>query len=143
MIAGIFASASAGRAPSSESAQRKPIAAAAPAPLIWSAIAAPEFAEARRVVLGLLHRHGMHFAEGDGNDAPEAMTGQLDKRIRPAGAKWIAQIRAAVDAAESLDDLEQRLFDLAPGMDLDEYARAFAEAMAAAQLAGRQELMQA
>ena len=108
-----------------------------------SAIAGAEFADAWLAPLRLLRGQGAHFAEADADITPaKAMAGQLDARIAPAGKQWIAQIRAAVDKAKTFDELQQALFALAPDMDLDEYADAFAEAMTAANLAGRYDLLQ-
>ena len=55
---------------------------------------------------------------------------------------WLAQIRALVERAQSLDDIRNGLEQLLPDMTLDQYAAAMAQALAAAQLAGRYEVLQ-
>lgn len=102
------------------------------------AIAGPRFAEPQRAVLDLLRRHGhvAQFAEGDDPDPSAAMALQLDTLIAPSGRKWIEQVRAIGETATSLDEVEQQLLALAPDLSLDEYAEHFAQAMAAAHLAG-------
>lgn len=106
-----------------------------------SAIAGAEFAETGRTVVNLLARNGLRFTGGD--NAIEVRLGpQLDARIAPTGKRWNAQIRALVDGAADFAELERGLLALAPDMDLDDYAQAFAEAMTAAHLTGRYELLQ-
>ena len=73
---------------------------------------------------------------------PQAMAGQLARAAAPALGDWMAQIRTLVQQANSLQDIRDGLEALLPGMTLDQYAAAMAEAMAAAQLAGRYEVMQ-
>jgi len=73
-------------------------------------------------------------------DPAARMTEQLDRKLRPAAAKWISQIREAVDRAESLEELREYVMRLAPDMSLDEYADVMAEALSAATLAGRYEV---
>lgn len=73
---------------------------------------------------------------------PQAMAGQLASAAAPALGDWIEQIRILVQQASSLQDIRDGLEALLPGMTLDQYAAAMAEAMAAAQLAGRYEVMQ-
>lgn len=111
-----------------------------------SAIDGAQFADPARSVLALLQRHGIRpasFADGGRpDDAPAQMAGQLDKLLQPAGAKWTAEVQAAVDAATSMEDLRDRLLALSAGMDLDDYADAMQQALAAATLAGRYELLQ-
>ena len=73
---------------------------------------------------------------------PTAMADLLAKGAAPALNGWIEGIRALVERAESLQDIRDGLEELLPGMTLDQYAQAMAEALAAAQLAGRYEVMQ-
>ena len=108
-----------------------------------TAIDGADFSEPRRAVVQLLRRNGLRFAEGiSDNDPSKLMAVQLNKAIAPAGKKWQDQVRAVGEQAESLEDLEKQLLALAPDMDLDEYANAFADATAAAQLAGRYDVLQ-
>lgn len=109
-----------------------------------SAIAGAEFAEAGRTVTALLHRHGMHFAEGDADPSPAMEQAPLlDSKLRPAASKWIDQVRALVMKAETFEQLQQELLALSGDMDLDEYAQVLAEATTAAALAGRADVLQA
>lgn len=106
-----------------------------------SAIAGAEFAEAGRAVANLLARNGLRFT-GDTGAIEVRMGPQLDARIVPTGKQWTAQIRTLVDNAADFAELERGLLALAPDLGLDDYAQAFAEAMTAAHLAGRYELLQ-
>lgn len=106
-----------------------------------SAIAGPEFAEVGRAAVQLLARHGVQFAEAR-SDTAGAIAGQLDARLKPAASAWVDQVRAAVDGAADFAELEQKLLALAPDMPLEDYAVAFQEAMTAAHLRGRYDLLQ-
>ena len=72
---------------------------------------------------------------------PQAMAQQLAAGAAPAVTGWLAQIRALVERAQSLDDIRNGLEQLLPDMTLDQYAAAMAQALAAAQLAGRYEVL--
>ena len=72
---------------------------------------------------------------------PQAMAQQLATQAGPAAGAWVDQIRALVARAQSLDEIRDGLELLLPGMSLDQYAAAMAEALAAAQLAGRYEVL--
>ena len=72
----------------------------------------------------------------------QAMHGQLARQAGQALDGWFAQIRKLVESATSLDEIRDGLERLIPGMTLDQYAQAMAEALAAAQLAGRTEVLQ-
>lgn len=84
------------------------------------------------------------FAEGADlpPDPAERMTPQIERRIAPAAEKWMTQVRQAVDRAQSLDELREYLLRLAPEMSIEEYSAVLAEAMTAATLAGRYEVLQ-
>ncbi|HQZ32173.1 MAG TPA: DUF935 family protein [Arenimonas sp.] len=73
---------------------------------------------------------------------PQLQADQLARSAAPAGAAWVDQIRALVDGAASLQDIRDGLEQLLPDMTLEQYAQAMAEALAAAQLAGRYEVLQ-
>ncbi len=75
-------------------------------------------------------------------DPAARMTPPLDRAVKPAGEKWIKQIRQAVDRAKSLEELREYIDRLAPDMSLGESADAMAAALAAAQLAGRYEVQE-
>ena len=71
-----------------------------------------------------------------------AMLPQLAAGARAPASGWVEQIRALVARAASLEDIRDGLAQLAPDMTLDDYAAAMAEALAAAQLAGRYDVLQ-
>ena len=70
------------------------------------------------------------------------MLPQLAANVRAPAAAWVEQIRALVSRSNSLEDIRDGLAKLDPNMSLDDYAAAMAEALAAAQLAGRYEVLQ-
>ncbi len=74
-------------------------------------------------------------------DPPDRQAGRLDTEIAPATDAWIDEIRALVDRAESLEQIRDALVELMPDMSLDEYTRAMRQALAAAALAGRYEVL--
>lgn len=67
---------------------------------------------------------------------------RLEAAAAPAMEAQIDAIRAAVDAAESLEDLQGRLVELAAELPIDDFAEAMGNALAAAQLAGRYDLLE-
>lgn len=69
------------------------------------------------------------------------MAPQLARNTAPAVGDWIDQVRALVDRAQSLAEIRDGMHELLPDMSLDQYANAMAEAMAAAYLAGRYEVL--
>ena len=79
---------------------------------------------------------------GVGSPRHQLQADQLARSAAPAGAAWVDQIRALVDGAASLQDIRDGLEQLLPDMTLEQYAQAMAEALAAAQLAGRYEVLQ-
>ncbi len=83
------------------------------------------------------------FAEGATlpPDAPAMMLAQADRVMRPAMATWIEQIRTLVEQADSLEQIRDALHQLAPDLSLDEYTSAMQQALAAAALAGRYEVL--
>ena len=70
------------------------------------------------------------------------MQAQLAAQADGAAGAWVEQIRALVMRAQSLQDIRDGLEQLLPGMTLDDYAAAMGQALAAAQLAGRYEVLQ-
>lgn len=71
-----------------------------------------------------------------------AMLPQLAANVRAPAAAWVEQIRELVSRSNSLEEIRDGLAKLDPNMSLDDYAAAMAEALAAAQLAGRYEVLQ-
>lgn len=82
------------------------------------------------------------FAERDVPDATTLMARRLNKELQPVTDKWIEQIQAVVEKAETLEQLRDELTSLLPEMNLDDYAETFALAMKAAALAGRNDLLE-
>ncbi|MBX9836330.1 MAG: DUF935 domain-containing protein [Burkholderiaceae bacterium] len=77
-----------------------------------------------------------------GSLPPTRMSAQLARTAAPAVGAWIDPMRALVEQAQSLQDIRDGLEALLPGMALDDYAQAMAQALACAQLAGRYEVLQ-
>lgn len=73
---------------------------------------------------------------------PADMAPQLSTAASPHAGQWVEQIRQLVQTATSLQDIRDGLDALIPDMTLDQYAQAMAEALAAARLAGRHEVLQ-
>lgn len=67
---------------------------------------------------------------------------RLDDALQPITGQWIAQIRQLVERAESLEQIRDELAELLPDMSLEQYAEAMAQALAAAALQGRYEILQ-
>ena len=85
----------------------------------------------------------VEFAEQQQNNfAPVLQSNRLNTEIQPATNQWINQIKELVDNVQSLDELRDKLFELIPDMQLDDYASVMAEALTAANLAGRNELIE-
>jgi phage gp29-like protein len=90
--------------------------------------------------LGGFGRQPPEFAAGNPDDTPEAQADLLEREAQPALDGMIDQIRGAVNAAESLDDLRDRL----AALDLDpaQFSEVMQRALAVAVLAGRFEVME-
>ena len=85
----------------------------------------------------------VEFAEQQQNNfAPVLQTNRLNTEIQAVTDKWINQIKELVDNVQSLEELRDRLFELIPDMQLDDYAEVMAQALTAANLAGRTELLE-
>jgi len=83
------------------------------------------------------------FSEQQSNAfAPALQANRLNSEIQPATNQWINQIKELVDNVQSLEELRDKLFELIPDMQLDDYAEVMAQALTAANLAGRNELIE-
>lgn len=84
------------------------------------------------------------FAAQSPADTPPPMlqAALLAAGAAPAVDGWLEQVRALVAKAESLQDIRDGLEALLPDMTLDQYAAAMGQALAAAQLAGRYQVLQ-
>lgn len=74
-------------------------------------------------------------------DPPARQADQLDANLQPAMDAWINQIRALVMRAKDLEEVRDGIAALAPDMSLDQYTAAMRQALAAAALAGRYEIL--
>jgi phage gp29-like protein len=68
------------------------------------------------------------------------MVPRLQSDLQPAVAEWAEQLQALVAEAGSLEAIQAGLLELAPQLSLDKYAEAMAEALTAADLAGRNDI---
>ncbi|WP_052052509.1 DUF935 domain-containing protein [Halomonas salina] len=84
-------------------------------------------------------REGEPTHEGEEQAAQLAT---LEDAAAPTIEAQIDAIRAAVNDAESLEDLQGRLVELAGELSLDDFAEVMGDALAAAQLAGRHDLLE-
>ena len=108
-----------------------------------SAISDASFAHAGRTVMELLQRHhAAAFADAALVDPAVLMAQQLNRTLAPVGGQWVDQIRDLVNSADSLESLYDQVLALAPDMDLEAFAKAKADALTAATLAGRYDLLQ-
>lgn len=73
---------------------------------------------------------------------PATAAEQLDGTLQPITGQWIERIRALVGQAESLEQIRDGLAELLPDMSIKQYAEAMAQALAAAALQGRYEILQ-
>lgn len=67
---------------------------------------------------------------------------RLDENLQPITGRWIERIRRLVDEADSLEQIRDELVELLPEMSLEEYAEAMAQALAAAALQGRLDIIE-
>ncbi|XKM14246.1 DUF935 family protein [Orbaceae bacterium ac157xtp] len=74
--------------------------------------------------------------------APALQSQRLNTEMQPVTDKWVNQIKKLVDSAKSLEDLRDKLHELIPDIQLDQYADIMAQALTAANLAGRSELLE-
>ncbi len=83
------------------------------------------------------------FAEQEANaGVAERMATRLNTELQPATEAWIDKIRELVDRVESLEQLRDELVTLIPNMSLDDYAAALSQALSAAHLAGRSDIVE-
>lgn len=107
-----------------------------------SAISDASFAQAGRTVVELLQRHhAAAFADAALADPAVLMAQQLNRTLAPVGGQWVDQIRDLVNTTDSLESLYDQVLALAPDMDLEAFAKAKADALTAATLAGRYDLL--
>ncbi|HGB3471667.1 TPA: DUF935 domain-containing protein [Salmonella enterica subsp. diarizonae serovar 61:l,v:z35] len=83
------------------------------------------------------------FAEtGSAADVTTLQAQQLNTALMPVMDGWVQQLQDLVNRADSLDALRSGIDALLPELSLDQYAEIMAQAMTAAQLAGRYDLME-
>lgn len=71
----------------------------------------------------------------------ERLADQLTERLAPVTEAWLKHIRDVVDQAESWDDVREGLLALTAELSLDDYGRAMSEALTAAAMAGRYDIV--
>jgi phage gp29-like protein len=74
-------------------------------------------------------------------DPPSHQADQLAGLVDPAVSEWIDQIRGLVEKSGSLEEIRDGLLALMPKMDLAKYQAAMRQALAAAALSGRYEVL--
>lgn len=74
-------------------------------------------------------------------DPPALQAQLLDTRLQVSTDAWIGKIRDLVAASSSLEQIRDGLVALAPQMSLEQYTATMREALAAAALAGRYEIL--
>lgn len=90
-------------------------------------------------------QHLAALRQGEPTVDGEEQAAQLDtlaEAAAPAQDAQIDAIRSAVDEASDLEDLQARLVALAAELPIDDLAEAMGDALAAAQLAGRADLLE-
>ncbi|GEK71586.1 MULTISPECIES: DUF935 domain-containing protein [Halomonas] len=75
-------------------------------------------------------------------DVSEAQHERLQAEGDAALEPWVKQVRAQVEAAADLEDLRDRLAALGDALPLDDFAAVMTEALAAAHLAGRYDILE-
>lgn len=75
-------------------------------------------------------------------DASEAQLERLQAEGDAAVEEWIEQVRALVQEVSSLEELRDRLIELYPRMDPQRFAQVMGDALAAAHLAGRYDILE-
>lgn len=74
-------------------------------------------------------------------DPPERQAGNLDAALAPHTDAWIDAIRKLVEHSDTLEQVRDGLLQLMPDIGLDDYTKAMQQALAAASLAGRYEVL--
>ena len=74
-------------------------------------------------------------------DAADQQLERLQREGDAALAEWVEQIRNLVNQVDSLEELRDRLVELMPELPTDDFVQVMTEALAAAHLAGRYDLM--
>jgi len=82
------------------------------------------------------------FAEPAQGTPADDQAAQLGDQLDPLVEGWIEQIRHLVETSTSLEDVQSGLMHLYPHMSLDQYGHAMQRALAAAELAGRSDILE-
>lgn len=69
------------------------------------------------------------------------MADQIGEAVDPVVSGWIDKIHGLVEHSETLEQVRDGLMDLYPEMNLEQYAEAMREALTAAELAGRADIV--
>lgn len=101
--------------------------------------------DAQPSMADLKARPGRHAAARTAPEEPDEQDKQLDvleAEAEPAMEAMIVAVRKMVDAAASLSDLRDQLVEAWPEMDASALAKAMGQALFAAQLAGRFDILE-
>lgn len=85
------------------------------------------------------------FAQGDSKPAADAIAAQLDRLQAEGDAViegWLDQVQSLLDQVDSLEELRDRLLELYPQLDGAAFAQVMGDALAAAHLAGRYDVLE-
>jgi phage gp29-like protein len=85
---------------------------------------------------------GAEFAEAARGSAVDAQIERVDREAQPALDAMIEQIRALVEQARSFDELRDNLIKLYPALDEQKLGAVMQQALAAAALAGRYDILE-
>lgn len=79
---------------------------------------------------------------GQAQDDVDRQVDQLDRLAGPAIEAMLGSVRRLLDEVSSLEELRDRLAETFPGMSTDQLAALMGEALVAAQLAGRYDILE-
>ncbi|SES24570.1 Mu-like prophage protein gp29 [Vreelandella subterranea] len=106
--------------------------------------AAPSPFGALRLAQSAPHKRiaALRLGDSDEPDAADLQRERLQREGDAALEPWVEHIRALVDEVESLDELRDRLVELAPDLPVEDFAEVMTEALAAAHVAGRYDIIE-
>lgn len=100
-------------------------------------------APAPAALKGLLQGAALAAKTGTGNtDAVESQLDRLQQEADAAIQDWVEQARSLVDEVGSLEELRDRLIELYPQMNAEQFSQVMGDALAAAHLAGRYDILE-
>ena len=84
----------------------------------------------------------LRLGDSDEPDAADLQRERLQREGDAALEPWVERIRALVDEVDSLEELRDRLVEVAPELSTDDFAAVMTEALAAAHVAGRYDIIE-